>query len=327
MENAEQQHLELNEPIAALRIQLGEHLQRERLSQQKEVVDVARRLMLSKLQLLAVESGQSENFHHERRYLQAIKSYVFYLNLENNPSVMDLLRQIEGVSAAALNASPAAAVAQLHGLAAPTRDRGYASRRPKFVYYAIGLVVAGAVALVTLEGWPLLGDDQEHISAAPSTEKLDAPPVRSNASTEVVVRPVPVPPLTASAEVSPPRADAPALNLAPVSTPVAGLTQAEKTPKADVPKISSGPARMRIEFSGDCWVSLQTTDGKKDERIYKQGQHLEVPVASVASLILGNAPAASVTFQGRQVDIMKNGFTQGNVTRLNQASFQLLQKN
>lgn len=84
---------------------------------------------------------------------------------------------------------------------------------------------------------------------------------------------------------------------------------------------------MRIDFNADCWVSLQTSDGKKEERIYKQGQHLEVPASSVAALILGNAPAAKMTLGSRPVDIMTKNLTQGNITRLDQKNLQALQKN
>ena len=77
MENVDQQRAEQGTTIVALRVQLGGLLSRERLNQQKDVLDVARRLMLSKLQLLAIEAGEATSFHHEQRYIQGIKAYVF----------------------------------------------------------------------------------------------------------------------------------------------------------------------------------------------------------------------------------------------------------
>jgi hypothetical protein len=74
-------------------------------------------------------------------------------------------------------------------------------------------------------------------------------------------------------------------------------------------------------------MSVQTTDGKKIDRIYKQGESFSMPVANVSAMILGNAPAAKVFFGTRQVDIMSKGLAQGNVSRLDQKSLQLLQKN
>jgi hypothetical protein len=56
-------------------------------------------------------------------------------------------------------------------------------------------------------------------------------------------------------------------------------------------------------------------------------QKLSVPIANVSGLVLGNAPAANVFLAGRQVNVLAQGLTQGNVTRLDQKSIQLLQKN
>ncbi len=84
---------------------------------------------------------------------------------------------------------------------------------------------------------------------------------------------------------------------------------------------------MRIDFNAECWVSLQTADGKRVDRIYKSGESLSVPIANVSGLVLGNAPAANVFLADRQVDVLVKGLTQGNVTRLDQKSIQLLQKN
>ncbi|MFY9138095.1 hypothetical protein, partial [Zwartia sp.] len=70
MENLDQPSVESNATMTVLRRQLGEILMSERLSQKKDTVDVARRLMLSKQQLLAIEAGEAASFHHERRYIQ-----------------------------------------------------------------------------------------------------------------------------------------------------------------------------------------------------------------------------------------------------------------
>ena len=134
----------------------------ERLSQKKDTVDVARRLMLSKQQLLAIEAGEAASFHHERRYIQGIKSYVFYLGLQSRMDVESFLKQIEDCSAEALRASPAAGVAQLHRAAAtPANTKPYSSRNPRYVYLGLALLVLGAVALAISEGWPFKGSNDE----------------------------------------------------------------------------------------------------------------------------------------------------------------------
>lgn len=367
-QNVEQQNVKQGDLATALRVQLGELLQRARLNQQKDGVDVARRLMLSKLQLLAIEAGQVESFHHERRYILALKSYVSYLNLDHDPAVSDLLKQVEGFVVAGSSASPAAGVAQLHlSASTPAHVRTYAARRPKLIYLGIGLLIVGAIALAISEGWPFKGTDEQIASAqsGQAASQSDLSSVQSDkaqasAKTSVVVTPSLLATsssatsasnasssLTNSGASSPPAttssAGASAATAAAGTTGTTGTTAApgglgtsattstSSGSAAPIAKVAqsttSGPALMRIDFNSDCWVSLQTSDGKKEERIYKQGQHLEVPASNVTALVLGNAPAAKMTLGSRQVDLMAKNLTQGNITRLDQKSLQALQKN
>lgn len=353
MDNVDQQSVEQDPSATALRARLGELLSRERLSQQKDVNDVARRLMLSKLQLLAIETGASESFHHERRYIQGIKSYVFYLGLQSRTDVTELVTQIEGWSAEALKASPAARVADLHRTAAsPVAAKSYARRGPRFLFLGLGLLVAGAIVLAIYEGWPFKDDTQEVVSTdgiQPVTTSvvtpMSSPKVLSAASgsssnpggsTTATIAGVAagagaasqagIDSKTTTSTLSPPSAPA----IAPAATPAAVQNQAEATqPSSDKKPVAmqDGKNLMRIDFSGECWVSLQTAEGKKEERIYKAGESLSVPFASVTSMVLGNAPAAKIFLAGRSVDVLSKGLTNGNVTRLDQKGIQTLLKN
>jgi cytoskeletal protein RodZ len=324
MENVDQQNVEQDTSVVALRVQLGELLSRERLTQQKDVIDVARRLMLSKLQLLAIESGESASFHHERRYLQGIKSYVFYLGLQSRADVTELVTQIEGWSAESMRASPAAGVAQLHrSAAAPTAAKTYASRGPRYVYYGVGLLVLGAITLAISEGWPFKEDEQVIASAE----------LIPGATTSSVALPLSSPRVAPAASIVAPSTEPkPAATSAQtVQTPMdvnPPSTKQNASATTNTPAVKQdGPAMMRIDFNAECWVSLQTAEGKKVDRIYKPGESLSVPLASVSALVLGNAPAAKVFLADRPVDLMAKGLTYGNVTRLDQKGIQLLQKN
>jgi cytoskeletal protein RodZ len=333
MEKLDQQRVEQGAPIVALRVQLGGLLSRERLNQQKDVLDVARRLMLSKLQLLAIEAGEAASFHHEQRYIQGIKAYVFYLGLHSRAEINELVTQIENESADSLRTSPAAGVAQLHRFAAtPVVKKSYASRGPRYLYVGLGVLVLGAIALAITEGWPF-SDETEEIATT-------AVPVESASTTTTAVpiatpqtRPVPANPTSSATTQSPSVASAPtslpqevsAQAVTPTATPAPTPTPAPVMP-APAPA-QEVKATMRIDFKAECWVSLQTADGKRVDRIYKSGESLSVPIANVSGLILGNAPAASVFLVGRQVDVLSKGLTQGNVARLDQKSIQLLQKN
>jgi cytoskeletal protein RodZ len=336
MENVDQQRAEQGATIVALRVQLGGLLSRERLNQQKDVLDVARRLMLSKLQLLAIEAGEATSFHHEQRYIQGIKAYVFYLGLHSRAEINALVTQIEDWSSESLRTSPAAGVAQLHRLAAtPIAKKSYASRSPRYLYVGLGVLVLGAIALAITEGWPFSDETEEIATTATPAESASAttiavpiatPQARpdsanpaSSATTQspsVASASTSLPQEVSAQAVTPAPAPAPALAPAPVPAPVPAPAPAQEV-----------KATMRIDFKAECWVSLQTADGKRVDRIYKSGETLSVPIANVSGLILGNAPAANVFLAGRQVDVLAKGLTQGNVTRLDQKSIQLLQKN
>jgi cytoskeletal protein RodZ len=332
MENVDQQRAEQGATIVALRVQLGGLLSRERLNQQKDVLDVARRLMLSKLQLLAIEAGEATSFHHEQRYIQGIKAYVFYLGLHSRPEINALVTQIEDWSSESLRTSPAAGVAQLHRLAAtPVAKKSYAARSPRYLYVGLGVLVLGAIALAITEGWPFSDEAEEIATTATPAESASATTIAVPIATPQA-RPDSANPASSATTQSPSVASA--STSLPQEVSAQAVTPAPTPAPAPVPAPVPAPApaqevkaTMRIDFKAECWVSLQTADGKRVDRIYKSGETLSVPIANVSGLILGNAPAANVFLAGRQVDVLAKGLTQGNVTRLDQKSIQLLQKN
>jgi cytoskeletal protein RodZ len=328
MENVDQQRAEQGATIVALRVQLGGLLSRERLNQQKDVLDVARRLMLSKLQLLAIEAGEATSFHHEQRYIQGIKAYVFYLGLHSRPEINALVTQIEDWSSESLRTSPAAGVAQLHRLAAtPVAKKSYAARSPRYLYVGLGVLVLGAIALAITEGWPFSDEAEEIATTATPAESASATTIAVPIATPQA-RPDSANPASSATTQSPSVASA--STSLPQEVSAQAVTPAPTPAPAPVPAPAPAQevkATMRIDFKAECWVSLQTADGKRVDRIYKSGETLSVPIANVSGLILGNAPAANVFLAGRQVDVLAKGLTQGNVTRLDQKSIQLLQKN
>ena len=343
MDNVDQQSIEQGASIVALRVQLGGLLSRERLNQQKDVLDVARRLMLSKLQLLAIEAGEVASFHHEQRYIQGIKAYVFYLGLQSRAEVDALVSQIESWSAEGLHTSPAEGVAKLHRVAAiSTVKKSYASSSPRYLYVGLGVLVLGAITLAITEGWPFSDEQEDIVTVVPAESATitstavpitppQARPASSNTASSVTEQSPSVAstltsrPLEVTTPVVTP-ASVPASVPTPVTTPVIPTPVIASAPAPTPVPAPEVKATMRIDFTGGCWVSLQTADGKRVDRIYKSGESLSVPIANVSGLVLGNAPAANVFLAGRQVNVLAQGLTQGNVTRLDQKSIQLLQK-
>lgn len=326
MENLDQPSIEPNATITVLRVQLGQILMQERVSQKKDAADIARLLMLSKQQLLAIEAGESASFHHERRYLQGIRSYVFYLGLQSRLEVDSFLKQIEEWSAEGLAASPAAGVAQLHlSGATPAYTKTYASRRPRNLYIGLALLVVGVTVLLISQDWSSKGNSDEIVtSETPQSVVMNTKP---NAGAPIVATSVAA--KTQSEVLAQSQTALPTQTSAQVQTLANPPVTEKNTPKEQVTAVAPAgvPGVMRIDFNAECWMSVQTTEGKKIDRIYKRGESFSIPLASVSGMILGNAPAAKVFFGDRQVDIMSKGMAQGNVARLDQKSLQLLQKN
>jgi hypothetical protein len=83
---------------------------------------------------------------------------------------------------------------------------------------------------------------------------------------------------------------------------------------------------LRIVFVGECWASLITTDGRRNERIFQAGQSIDVELDRVASLTIGNSPQAKLQVGTKPLDLAQSGAVIGNVARLNQAILQRLAK-
>ena len=193
------------------------------------------------------------------------------------------------------------------------------------MYVGLALLVLGAVALAISEGWPLK-DSEDEIVSSESTQNV-AMKTEPSAGLTTVITTTPAKiqsEVPAQPQVAPPIQAPSQEQLSPNPPVVEKSTPIEKVAAPVLPGV---PGVMRIDFNAECWMSVQTTEGKKIDRIYKQGESFSIPLANVSALILGNAPAAKVFFGDRQVDVMSKGLAQGNVSRLDQQSLQRLQKN
>ena len=140
---------------ASMRVELGMLLRQARLKQQKEIGDVAKRLILSPSQVLNLEAGTMDSFHHERRYVHALKGYLFYLGISRDLLINDKLEQLETASLQAVSSS-ALGVAQLykagHG---PAPADAHTKKKPNYIVAGgvaamIGIIV---LALIVDGGW------------------------------------------------------------------------------------------------------------------------------------------------------------------------------
>lgn len=340
---------------ASMRVELGTLLRQARLKQQKEIGDVAKRLILSPSQVLNLEAGTMDSFHHERRYVHALKGYLFYLGLSRDLLINDKLQQLETASLQAVSSS-ALGVAQLykagHG---PAPADAHTKKKPNYVVAGgvaamIGIIV---LAVVVGSGW-LRGSENAETEqalvsasdktvttvglASQATEVSAASPSAQAGQASALVATstgaegkLPEPSATTA---SPALAPAPnqVSALAPTPAPAPVATELSVTVDKPATGTSSDPTEnlksttLRIVFVGECWASLITTDGRRNERIFRAGQSIDVELDRVASLIIGNSPQAKLQVGTKPLDLAQSGAVIGNVARLNQAILQRLAK-
>ena len=337
---------------ASMRVELGMLLRQARLKQQKEIGDVAKRLILSPSQVLNLEAGTMNSFHHERRYVHALKGYLFYLGLSRDLIINDKLQQLETASLQTV-ASSASGVAQLykagHG-PAPVDAKTQKQR----IFIGAGTVAAifGIVvfALVAGGGWfsgseeseaeqALVSDSDKTVVTAGSASQDAVVSTASPSAQAAQAAAVAVTSTGAEGKVSeppPPTTPSSALALAPNKAPTPAPAPATPASSVAVDKpvtgTSSNPfenlksTTLRILFVGECWASLITTDGRRNERIFQAGQSIDVELDRVASLTIGNSPQAKLQVGSKPLDVAKSGAVTGNVARLNQAILQKLAK-
>ena len=312
---------------AAMRIELGMLLRQARLNQKKEIGDVAKRLILSPSQVLNLEAGAMDSFHHERRYVHALKGYLFYLGLSRDLIINDKLQQLEVSSLQAVSSS-ASGVARLykagHG---PAPLDSHTQRQRIYILAGSAAVVVLIILAVTLGG-RLFSSSEETELEPKQASSADTPKavVTDNAV------PATSPPAVTTVQTAPevkaaePVAATPTPTAAPaVATPPVA-TEAPAAGAAPDPFANLKSTTLRIVFVGECWASLITTDGRRNERIFQPGQSIDVELERVATLIIGNSPAVRLQVGSKPLDLTKSGALTGNVARLNQAILQKLVK-
>ncbi len=322
---------------ASMRIELGMLLRQERLKQKKEIGDVAKRLILSPSQVLNLEAGTMDSFHHERRYVHALKGYLFYLGLSRDLIINDKLQQLE---AASLQVAPSAAsgVARLYKAGHGPAPLDPQMQKRRIYMIAGGIAAFATIALAVTFGSVLFSSakdpEPEQVQLSESDKNVtaaqSAPPEGATTTLEqnaqLAPAPAPIASPTAVVEKSPEpvsQSVSTAIPAAAASSSVQGTTTADSSKDLFANLKSS---TLRIVFLGECWASLITTDGRRNERIFQAGQSIDVELDRVATLTIGNSPETRLQVGSKPLDLSKSGALTGNVARLNQAILQRMVK-
>ena len=269
---------------------LGLRFCTERNARRESQQDIADALLLSKLQIIGLETGDKKSFYSAKMFGQAADKYAAYLSFEDKPSATlfstnndnpdnSVAHIIEPVTTeeAPIEVEEAfiANVEALSSDALPRKSRSFKT--------ALLAIVAGSVIIIGYLAVPT-----EPTAAAPQPE-----PVLKAAEASPPHNAILIPAQTAAATPTP-TAQAQAEQKEPVKTEaVTKQTQTETS--------SVATGHILIKFSGSSWVQTVEKNGGKQEKIYKAGDTLDLEPAKLQALVIGNA--SSVTVSDSKADV------------------------
>ena len=261
----------------------GRRLAEARQAQHQSAADIARQLKLSVAQVEALESGHYERLPGPIFVRGFIRNYARLVRLDPN----ELLRTTEATAAPA--ASPPDR--------APSRDIPYPAKTRR----RWPLAVAGLAVIAALAAYVIVWEDAHTLSQSP---EITAPTAQTRAAA-----PAPAPqetvnstePVVAAPE-EPSRAVEPPPQAEAASPPAADAATASAQPSQAPPR--AGEKRVMLEFEDESWVEIRD----RNERVIfsqlnRPGTQQRVDGLPPFSVVVGNAQAVRLTFDGKSVDL------------------------
>jgi cytoskeleton protein RodZ len=256
----------------------GRRLAEARQAQHQSAADIARQLKLSLAQVEALESGHYERLPGPIFVRGFIRNYARLVRLDPN----ELLSQTD--TAVSRTAPPDRTPAQQE---IPYPGHGRRRRWP--------LAAAALVVIAALAAFEMYWDE-----AAPVSSSLETPGAPAQ------------PPAPAAGEVSPgPVAAVREESATPAEPPVETEVRDSATPDATAASApepegapKAGEKRVMLEFEEASWVEIRD----RNERVIfsqlnRPGTQQRVDGLPPFSVVVGNAPAVRLTFDGKSVDL------------------------
>jgi cytoskeleton protein RodZ len=288
---------------AARSIHPGAMLRQGRESRGLSVDDVAQALKLTPKQVAAIESEEFDILPGNTFARGFVRNYARFLQLDPAPLMAALERQL---AHAEVDLSP---VSNAGG----TMPTGFASRGvPKAVWLFLAIAVVALVLVVYLDRLRPQPAPAETGSVAAAVPAAPALPAAEKPAGEPPGEPAPA---AAAVPV------APAVQAVPV-VPAAVIPAAPEEPPAAraAPDAQTAPAeqtmrRLAFSFARESWVQVRDGSGKVIlSNTHAAGSTRVVEGVPPFSLIIGNAPGVTLSYDERAVDLKPH--TTSTVARL-----------
>lgn len=312
---------------------------------QLAIADVADRLLLSRAQVRALESGEVRAFYNQAFYNQAQRRYAELLGIvagstlpeagQDQPAAEPLMtgeaaRQAPVADAALSDVAPMPPAEDLEptppvaGAQSGARSTGPRSAGSLTTLLVLGVLVAGIYSITHME--QLRATVNRFLAGSPAPSQTPAPAAESgSAGSGQDPDPVPTPPdpTPPMAESGPPAPVSPSGSAPSAAVPGAPAPADARTATADTPP---GPPRStaayQIEAQGLCWVFARDANGKETEITLRQGERTSFP-DGLTFLAIGDINAIRLRIDGVERDLASLS-KDGRVVRLRQAELERL---
>lgn len=287
-----------DEPIAP-----GATLRKAREQAGIALEQVAQRTMIPLSRLRALESDDYERVGVTTFVTGYVRAYAKFVGIDPAPLLAALEPSLPKSELAPMQAAPSVALA-LH-----------VQKRPRSLFWPVVIVMVVILAVVAFIG----------INTVLVPDNEPAPTVPVRATSEPADPPENLLDLPLEVTAAAPEGDLPAveseellevtdeesladtdfaLTSPPLSTQTAapaGQAEAAVEPAATAAQVPSD--ELVLSFTGDCWVEVTDATGKAlIARLATSGDNLQLFGQAPFQVVLGNAPVASVAFNGEAVD-------------------------
>ena len=277
---------------AAEATRLGEELREARMALGVSVADMAERIRIRRVYLVALEEGRLKELPGQAYVVGFLRNYANALGL-NTDEVLRRFREVSVPSGKADLVFPE-----------PVPNRGVP---------AGAVMLAGAVlAVAAYVGWYNFSGGAARVVDAvpplpPRLERIAPEPTPRTSETQLatVVPPspgsapagAPAPNATRSVTLAPPPAGAAQAPAAAPTTAPAAASSTTAPPAAPVPEVS----RITLRSRSDSWMQLRDTRGERRviaDRVLRAGETFSVPGREGLVLTLGRADAVELLVDG-----------------------------